>query len=206
MHISPLLVLVTIELEQKERRTCSHSHFRRSVVLSEHVFLIRLQREYVIGGGRPDSEGQDKLLDHFPTRAVLLMKQCWEFNPSIRPSGFDEIQARLKEIVADERTRLAAELTMEQGTANPVRQELLKKQPVAGAESNSSSATLPAQQAKQGAKGKGQERVHSIPQSVEFDFPAVDEPVMVTNPMGRHTQGMKSRSTQLFRPESVAEL
>ena len=42
MHISPLLVLVTIELEQKERRTCSHSHFRRSVVLSEHVFPERL--------------------------------------------------------------------------------------------------------------------------------------------------------------------
>jgi hypothetical protein len=41
---------------------------------------------------------QGVVLDRIPTRAALLMKQCWHGNPENRPTGFDQIQARMKDL------------------------------------------------------------------------------------------------------------
>jgi hypothetical protein len=41
---------------------------------------------------------QGVVLDRIPTRAALLMKQCWHGNPENRPTGFDQIQAHMKDL------------------------------------------------------------------------------------------------------------
>jgi serine/threonine protein kinase len=65
-------------------------------------------RDLVLNGVRPDTidEGRVRsastvtLFSCAPAGAVMLMKQCWDTEPTKRPSGFDEIAAVLGELVA----------------------------------------------------------------------------------------------------------
>jgi serine/threonine protein kinase len=56
------------------------------------------QRELVLSGSRPDID-DDGVLDDAPTRAVMLMCQCWAPDPKFRPSGFDEVDQRLRAVL-----------------------------------------------------------------------------------------------------------
>ena len=55
-------------------------------------------RDMIVAGTRPAIDGS-AALQSAPTSAVRLMERCWAATPSERPSGFDEIQHRLQQIV-----------------------------------------------------------------------------------------------------------
>jgi hypothetical protein len=72
-------------------------------------------RDMILDGTRPDVDTSVDL-DSMPTRAVLLMQQCWSGEVGQRPSGFDEIDRRLGEVTE------AMRLGQRQGTRQPVTQ------------------------------------------------------------------------------------
>jgi serine/threonine protein kinase len=54
-------------------------------------------RDLIIAGTRPEFD--DSFFHGAPVGMVLLTQQCWDPDPARRPSGFDQVQHRLGEII-----------------------------------------------------------------------------------------------------------
>jgi hypothetical protein len=57
-------------------------------------------RDLIIAGTRPEfDDSLDSFFHGAPVGMVLLTQRCWDPDPTRRPSGFDQVQHRLGEII-----------------------------------------------------------------------------------------------------------
>jgi serine/threonine protein kinase len=95
--------------------------------------------EFIGGGGRP-SVDDHPLIQTAPVGAVLLMQQCWEQDPLKRPSGFDEIHARLGKVLSYIGSRQEAP-EPEPSRLSEQSSAVYHTNPMAGSNNNSKSQT-----------------------------------------------------------------